>query len=136
MTGYSGTPLYKKLGIKAGSLVYLQNAPARYPALLEGLPGDVLFTETLEKKPDLIHLFTNDFHELTESLTDFRHRVKETGSIWVSWYKKASRLETELTEDTIRQTALGLGLVDIKVCAIDEIWSGLKLVIRRENRKH
>ena len=82
----------------------------------------------------MIHLFTNDFNELAESLFDFQNRIKDSGSIWVSWYKKAAKLPTELTEDIIRNTALEMKLVDVKVCAVDEKWSGLKLVIRRENR--
>ncbi len=135
MVGYSGTPLFKKLGIKSGQLVYLQNPPTNYFALLEGLPNEVHFAENLETKVDLIHLFTNDFNELAESLDEFQNRIKDDGMIWVSWYKKAAKLPTELTEDIIRETALKLKLVDVKVCAVDEKWSGLKLVIRRENRK-
>ena len=132
--GYSGTPLFRKLGIKSGHSVYLQNPPGNYLALLTGLPN-VHFVETFETRVDLIHLFTNNFNELAESLDDFQNRIKEDGMIWVSWYKKSAKLPTELTEDIIREIALRLKLVDVKVCAVDEKWSGLKLVIRRENRK-
>lgn len=135
MIGYSGTPLHKKLGIKSGFLVYLQNAPTNYFELLDELPNGVHFVENLAAKVDLIHLFTNNFNELAESLDEFQNQIKDDGMIWVSWYKKAAKLPTELTEDLIRETALKLKLVDVKVCAVDENWSGLKLVIRKENRK-
>jgi hypothetical protein len=135
MNGYSGTPLFKKLGFKSGQLVYLQNPPADYFELLGDLPGEIHFVDNLETKVDLIHLFTNNFNELSESLDELQNRIKDEGMIWVSWYKKAAKLPTELTEDLIRETALKLKLVDVKVCAVDEKWSGLKLVIRKENRK-
>ncbi len=134
MIGYSTTPLYKKLGIKSGHLIYLHNAPSNYLTLIEGAPNEVHFVENLENKVDIIHLFTNNYNELAESLVEFQNRIKDDGMIWVSWYKKAAKLPTELTEDMIRNTALKLKLVDVKVCAVDEKWSGLKLVIRRENR--
>lgn len=133
--GYSGTPLFKKLGIKSSCLVYLQNAPTNYFELLGDLPNAVHFTDNLETKVDLIHVFTNDFNELAKSLDYFQNRIKDEGSIWISWYKKSAKIPTELTEDIIRNTALKLKLVDVKVCAVDEKWSGLKFVIRRENRK-
>ncbi|MEK7723335.1 MAG: DUF3052 family protein, partial [Acidobacteriota bacterium] len=133
--GYSGTPLFKKLGIKSGHLVYLQNAPSDYFSLLGELPSNVHFVENLDAKVDLIHFFTNDFNEFVESISDFQNRIKDDGMIWVSWFKKAAKLPTELTEDIIRETALKLKLVDVKVCAVDEKWSGLKLVIRKESRK-
>lgn len=135
MVGYSGTPLFKKLGFKNGQLIYLHNPPGNYFELLGDLPGEIHPLENLETKVDLIHLFTNHFNELAESLDEFQNRIKDDGMIWVSWYKKAAKLPTELTEDLIRETALKLKLVDVKVCAVDEKWSGLKLVIRRENRK-
>lgn len=133
--GYSVTPLFKKLGIKSGHLIYLQNAPSNYLELLGDLPNEVHFVKNLETKVDLIHLFTNDFNELAEALDEFQNQIKDDGIIWISWYKKAAKLPTELTEDVIRNTALKLKLVDVKVCAVDEKWSGLKLVIRREHRK-
>lgn len=135
MTGYSGTPLYKKLGIKSGQSIYLQNAPQNYFSLLGEIPNEVHFVENLEANVDIIHLFTNNFNELAESLNDFQNCIKEDGMIWVSWYKKSAKLPSELTEDAVRNNALKLKLVDVKVCAVDEKWSGLKLVIRKEFRK-
>jgi len=132
--GYSGTPLAKKLGIKAGFTVATINPPANYQELLDPLPGDVTLAEKRQTGADLIHLFTNCRVELFAELATAVREIKQDGMIWVSWYKKAARLPTEITEDTIREAAFPLGLVDVKVCAVDDRWSGLKLVIRRENR--
>ncbi|MGB5013264.1 MAG: DUF3052 family protein [Pyrinomonadaceae bacterium] len=133
-TGYSGTPLAKKLGIKDGFLVITQNAPDNYSELVAPLPDSVSITDSSAADADLIHLFTNSRDELFGKLAECIRLIKQNGSIWVSWYKKAAKLPTEITEDTIREAAFPLGLVDIKVCAFDEKWSGLKLVIRKENR--
>ncbi|MEO8649254.1 MAG: DUF3052 domain-containing protein [Acidobacteriota bacterium] len=143
-TGYSGTPLAKKLGIKEGSLVLVINAPKDYAGLLAPVPPGVRFVGLPDDPPwpsgeigsgfDLIHLFTNSKHELLTEIPASMRNMKQNGAIWVSWYKKAAKRPTELTEDTVRDIALPLGLVDIKVCAVDELWSGLKLVIRKENR--
>ncbi len=133
-TGYSGTPLAKKLGIKDGFLVMTQNAPDNYSELVAPLPDSVSITDSSAADADLIHLFTNSRDELFGKLAECIRLIKQNGSIWVSWYKKAAKLPTEITEDTIREAAFPLGLVDIKVCAFDEKWSGLKLVIRKENR--
>jgi hypothetical protein len=132
--GYSGTPLAKKLGIKEDFLVGAVNAPANYEELLQPLPAGVVVNHSLKPDADIIHFFTNNRNELFGGLAEYKHLIKQNGSIWVSWYKKAARLPTEITEDTVREAAFPLGLVDVKVCAIDEKWSGLKLVIRRENR--
>jgi hypothetical protein len=132
--GYSGTPLATKLGIKPGSLVLTVGRPADYLELLAPLPSDVTVSSKRRKEVDLIHLFTNSRDELFRSLAELRSLIKHDGSIWVSWYKKAAKLPTEITEDTVREAAFPLGLVDVKVCAVDEKWSGLKLVIRKENR--
>ena len=132
--GYSGTPLAKKLGIKAGSIVMTVNAPPGYSDLLPPLPDGVMIGEKFGQEVDLIHFFTNSRDELARGLSKYQKLIKQDGSIWVSWYKKAAKLPTEITEDVVREVALPLGLVDIKVCAVDERWSGLKLVIRRENR--
>lgn len=132
--GYSGTPLAKKLGIKDGSTVVTINAPGDYEQLLAPLPDKVKITERRERDADVIHLFTNSRDELFAELSKCRGFVKQDGAIWVSWYKKAAKLSTEITEDTIREAVFPLGLVDVKVCAVDEKWSGLKLVIRKENR--
>ncbi|MBK6750457.1 MAG: DUF3052 family protein [Acidobacteria bacterium] len=133
-TGYSGTPLAKKLGIKDGFLVITQNAPDNYSELVAPLPDSVSITDSSAADADLIHLFTNSRDELFGKLAECIRLIKQDGSIWVSWYKKAAKLPTEITEDTIREAAFPLGLVDVKVCAFDEKWSGLKLVIRKENR--
>jgi hypothetical protein len=132
--GYSGTPLAKKLGIKEGFVIGLVNAPDHLPELLLPLPAAVTMTGTLEAGADMIHFFTNSVDELTLGLAEYKQLIKQNGAIWVSWYKKAAKLPTDITEDVVRNVALSLGLVDIKVCAVDEKWSGLKLVIRRENR--
>ena len=132
--GYSGTPLAKKLGIKPGSRVWACDAPADYRRLLEPLPEGVSVFSRPGKEVDLIHCFTKDRKELAAALPGFMKAIKKDGAIWVSWPKKASKVKTDVTEDVIRELALPLGLVDVKVCAINEIWSGLKLVIRLKNR--
>ena len=132
--GYSGTPLAKKLGIKVGFLVVTINAPDNYAELIEPLPNAVSIYDCSAVDADLIHLFTNSRDELFGKLAEYTRQIKQNGSIWVSWYKKAAKLPTEITEDTVREAAFPLGLVDVKVCAVDEKWSGLKLVIRKENR--
>ena len=132
--GYSGTPLAKKLGIKEGMRAAAVNAPDNFLELLEPLPASVIMIDMPDKGIDLIHFFTNSRDELAKGLAKYRNLIRQDGTIWVSWYKKAAKLPTEITEDTVRDVALPLGLVDIKVCAVDEKWSGLKLVIRRENR--
>jgi hypothetical protein len=135
MAGYSGTPLAKKLGIKAGMVVHVVNAPAHYATLLEPLPEKVTIAPERAKDLDVVHVFATTRSELARSLGAFLNKIKQNGIIWVSWPKKVSRVPSEITEDTVREVALPLGLVDIKVCAVDDVWSGLKLVIRRENRR-
>ena len=132
--GYSGTPLAKKLGIKAGFTVLTIDAPDNYRELLEPLPENARITTKPTKGIDLIHFFTNSRDDLFRGLAEYKKLIKQDGTIWVSWYKKAAKLPTEITEDTVRDACLPLGLVDVKVCAVDEKWSGLKLVIRKENR--
>jgi len=133
--GYSGTPLAKKLGIKAGSLVLTVNAPANYEQLLDPVPESCTITTELASEIDIVHLFTNSRDELFSELARLRNVIKQDGAIWVSWYKKAAKLPTEITEDTVREAASPLGLVDVKVCAVDDKWSGLKVVIRKVNRE-
>jgi hypothetical protein len=132
--GYSGTPLAKKLGIKAGFRVFVENGPDNYLQWLEPLPADSQFLTEFQDDLDMIHLFTDDAKKLAAKLKSYRKKLKPNGVLWVSWPKKASKRPTDITEDTIRALALPLGLVDVKVCAVDEVWSGLKLVIRLENR--
>jgi hypothetical protein len=134
VAGYSGSPLAKKLGIKEGSQVLLVGAPGNLQDLLAPLPEAVEFVPGLTEATDIVHLFSTRRAELYEALTHFRPRLKPTGTVWVSWPKKSAKVPTDITEDTVRELALPLGFVDIKVCAVDEIWSGLKLVIRKELR--
>ena len=135
MAGYSGTPLVKKLGIKPGDRIYVENGPDRYLKMLEPLPDGVSFVRRLTARVNMIHLFTKEANTVQAKLKDYMHKIVADGMIWVSWPKKAAKIPTDVTEDVIRKVALPLGLVDTKVCAVDEIWSGLKLVIRLENRK-
>ena len=135
MTGYSKTPLSKKLGIKEWSRVRTDNAPDNYLDLLQPLPKSVKISNRLRKNIDIWHLFTKSKNQLPDNLKTAMTQIHDNGTIWVSWPKKASGVITDMTEDRIREIALPLGLVDIKVCAIDEVWSGLKLVIRKSNRK-
>ena len=134
MAGYSGTPLAKKLGFKENFKVCTFNAPANYLELLAALPDDITFYKKLQNDLDMIHLFSTSKSEMHNVLKESLAHIKKNGMIWVSWPKKSSKIPSEITEDTVREVALPLGLVDIKVCAVDEIWSGLKLVIRKENR--
>ena len=134
MAGYSGTPLAKKLGIKEESRVLLVGAPAGYLALLQPLPGGVRFEKKLSRSADLVHLFTARKADLKAELARFRRDLGPRAVVWVSWPKKAAKVPTDITEDTIREVALPMGWVDIKVCAVDEVWSGLKLVVRTDLR--
>ena len=134
MAGYSGTPLPAKLGIKAGVLVCAVNAPKHYAALLFPLPHGAEIRAQFSPKADIVHLFTARKAELARALKTYRAKLHPAAAIWISWPKKASRVPSELTEDTIRAIALPLGLVDVKVCAVSEVWSGLKLVLRKELR--
>jgi hypothetical protein len=134
MAGYSGTALAKKLGIKAGSRVLVSGAPDSYRTALEPLPESVAFASRLSEAVDVIHVFATQRAKLASALAGYRRAMRADASLWVSWPKKAARVETDITEGTIREVALPLGLVDVKVCAVDDIWSGLKLVVRKELR--
>lgn len=135
MAGYSGTPLVKKLGLASGQRAFVENPPSNYRSLLDPLPDEVDFATRLHGRFDFIHFFVTTESRLRERLPVMLGRLARDGMIWVLWPKKASKVETDITEDTIRKVALPLGLVDVKVCAVDETWSGLKLVIRKELRK-
>jgi hypothetical protein len=135
MAGYSGTPLAQKLGFKSGSSVVVINAPVNYEKLLGKFARDLNFTNRVAANAEFVHFFTAWRAELAKQLKRLRKQVADTGVIWVSWPKKSSGIVTDITEDTIRAVALPLGFVDTKVCAVDETWSGLKLMIRRENRR-
>jgi hypothetical protein len=135
MTGYSGTPLVKKLGLKEGTRLYTAGAPRNYLKVLQPLPPGVRLASRMDGKTDIVHIFAAKRARLAEALRVTLKKMKPDAAIWVSWPKKAAKVETDITEDTIREIALPMGLVDIKVCAVDETWSGLKLVIRKELRK-
>jgi hypothetical protein len=134
VAGYSGTLLSKKLGIKAGSRVHLLGAPPGFQALLAPLPEGVVFVARPSGTTDLVHLFATKRARLEKALATSRKGMRADAVLWVSWPKKAARVPTDITEDIVRDVALPLGLVDVKVCAIDDVWSGLKLVLRRELR--
>tara|TARA_R110002049_G_scaffold65655_5_gene172140 strand:+ start:911 stop:1315 length:405 start_codon:yes stop_codon:yes gene_type:complete len=134
MAGYSGTPLWKKLGIKEGFRVRTTNAPDHYLALIKGLPEHTTVSSRILKDIDIWHIFSASYGELHQALPGIQQRIRRDGAIWVSWPKKASGVPSTITEDSVREIALPLGLVDIKVCAVDATWSALKLVIRKELR--
>jgi hypothetical protein len=132
--GYSGTPLAKKLGIGDGCRVWLVNAPSNYRTLLAPLPDKVSFGEQPSRDTDVAHVFTRERRALEKLLRSARSKLGPEATIWVSWPKKSSKVPTDITEDVIREVALPMGLVDVKVCAVDETWSGLKLVVRKALR--
>jgi hypothetical protein len=132
--GYSGTPLSAKLGIKSGTEIHLVGAPDGYLKLVSPLPDHVIFATRLSKNTDLVHIFTARKMQLAAALRSYRIKLKPTAAVWVSWPRKSAKVPTDITEDGIREVALPLGFVDIKVCAVTEVWSGLKLVIRKELR--
>jgi hypothetical protein len=134
MAGYSGTPLPKKLGINAGSRLVLLGAPPGFEETLGSLPDDVTVRTRAGGKADVVVLFATERAALTHRLPVLEQMIAPAGAIWVAWPKKASKVPTDITEDTVREVALPRGLVDNKVCAVDDIWSGLRLVIRRERR--
>ncbi len=133
-SGYSNTPLVKKLGIKEGFVIRLVNEPVHYFDLLAGIPANVRLIKDKKKAKDLVHYFTKKLAELERDIISLRKEIFPDGAIWVSWPKKASKVETDITEDLIRDIALSNGLVDIKVCAVDEVWSALKLVVPVKDR--
>jgi len=135
MAGYSGTPLPQKLGIKPSTIVVAMDPPENYRKLLTPVPSGVNFATRPVGNTQFVHLFVKERRALAEHLRQLRQKIAEDAVVWVSWPKKSSGVPTDITEDVIRAVALPLGFVDIKVCAVDEVWSGLKLMIRRENRK-
>jgi len=135
-SGYSGTPLAKKLGIGAGCHLYLRGAPPNYAALVAPLPAGVQVVARINADTDLIHVFASRRAELERALHASLAAMRADAVLWVSWPKKSSGLESELTENVVRELALPLELVDVKVCAVDETWSGLKLVVRKAARAH
>jgi len=132
MAGYSGTPLPQKLGIKEGHRVALVGAPAGFD--LGTLPTGASVTRRPGKQHDVIVAFVKSRADLAAKIAELRPRMTQAAGLWIAWPKKSSGIATDMTEQTIRDVALPTGLVDNKVCAIDETWSGLRLVIRRELR--
>ena len=130
--GYSGTPLASKLGLKPGQRAWFFAMPDSVRAEI----GDVGLVEAAEIEPglDVAHIFVTERVELERLLAELRGKIATDGMAWVSWPKKAAKVPTDVTEDTMRDVALPLGFVDVKVCAVDAVWSGLKLVIRKELR--
>ena len=135
MAGYSGTPLIKKLGFKPGKTVVVKHAPAHYRELLGPLPTGLVIRHRLSHPVAVVHIFATSHSRLVHDLAEARSSMTSNGMIWVSWPKKASKVPTDVTEDVIRDRALQDVLVDVKVCAVDDVWSGLKLMIRKEHRK-
>lgn len=135
MAGYSGTLLAQKLGIKSAMTVTAINEPANYRQLLGKGADGVEFFDRTRTDSTFVHLFTTRRSELEKQLSRLRMKLPNTCTVWVSWPKKSAGVPTDVTEDVIRAVALPLGFVDVKVCAIDETWSGLKLMVRRTNRK-
>jgi hypothetical protein len=134
-SGYSGTPLPKKLGIKEDHRFALLNAPPRFKATLKPMPAGVtLVTESQDVAFDVILFFTESRVELQSTFSSLAKRLVPNGGLWIVWPKRASGVTTDLTEDVVREVGLRVGLVDNKVCAIDETWSGLRFVYRRADR--
>ena len=134
MAGYSGTPLVDKLGIKPGTRIAIVNAPRGYRATLGTLPPGVIVGSTARGPLPFIHFFVKSRDVLETQLPALLRALEPDGSLWISWPKRASGVTTDVTEDVVRAVALPTGLVDVKVAAVDDVWSGLKLVRRRKNR--
>lgn len=133
-TGYSNTPLARKLGFREGCRVFLSGAPNGYADLVQPLPPGVVFESKAGGRTDIAHIFVTEGAVLRARLLALRRTLKPEASVWVSWPKQSSKVPTTVTEGTIRELAVPLGFVDIKVCAINETWSGLKLVLRKALR--
>lgn len=135
MTGYSGKALVVKLGIKKGTRVATLGAPVAYEDLVGGLPDGAKVTTSLGGPVDFIHFFANSGSELRKMFPKLKKSLVENGMLWVSWPKGASKMSTDLNENVVREIGLEAGLVDVKVCAVNETWSGLKFVYRVKDRK-
>jgi hypothetical protein len=134
-SGYSGTPLAKKLGIKEGFVISVIHAPPYYFELFTDLPARITNVPLERGKKNLVHYFVKEEKQLVKDIWKLKDAIEQNGMIWISWPKKASKVPTDITEDTVRNIALNNGLVDVKVCAVDAIWSGLKLVIPVRERE-
>jgi hypothetical protein len=134
-SGYTTMPLAKKLGIKPGYKILLHNQPEHYFELFEDLPQDLeVINDPVSEGIDFIHLFCTQFSDLIKQMDVLRPALKKTGLMWISWPKGSSKVPTDLMRDPIREYLLGVGLVDVKVAAVDEVWSGLKFVYRLKDR--
>jgi hypothetical protein len=132
--GYSGTPLANKLGYAPGLSVYIDGTPETYDGLVTPLPADLTFLDKPTRGVQFVHVFTTSAKDLAKKLKAYRSKLDPAGVVWVSWPKKAAKVPTDVTEDVIRAVCLPLGFVDVKVCAVNATWSGLKLVVRKELR--
>lgn len=132
--GYSGTPLLKKLGIGAATHLAVVGPPAGYEAILGPIPSGARVSRRLTRATNLVHVFVTRREDLADHLRSLRARLPGEVPVWVSWPKKSAKVATTVTEDVVRELALPLGYVDVKVCAVTEVWSGLKLVVRKELR--
>jgi len=135
MAGYSSRSLADKLGIKPGTTVTALAAPPAYISLLQPVPADVTFVNRLAKQARFVHCFVTRRAELEKEFPALSRSLADDGTVWISWPKKAAKTDTDLTEDVVRAIGLRAGLVDVKVCAVDELWSGLKFVRRLADRK-
>jgi hypothetical protein len=133
--GYSRRRLVEKLDLKPGTKAHLRGAPSGYREQLEPLPDGVVMRATLRAPVDFIHAFFDSERRLERDLPALRDALVPGGALWISWPKKASGKTTDITEDVVRRHALAIGLVDVKVCAVDEVWSGLKLMYRSADRQ-
>ena len=134
MTGYSGTPLQKKLGFKEGQTIALLDPPANFGELVGTLPEGVTVRSEARGKADVVVYFTTESGALEKRIVSLARMIHPMGGLWVAWPKRTSKVKTDITEDRVRDVALPTGLVDTKVCAIDDTWSGLRLVWRRSQR--
>jgi hypothetical protein len=134
MAGYSGKPLVQKLGIKPGFCIFVDGLSIAYADVVGQLPDDVRIANTAKVPLDMVHVFATEAKGLAAKLRGYRKTIAPDGMIWASWPKKASGVVTDVTEALVRETALANGLVDIKICAVDDVWSGLKLVIPVKDR--
>ena len=132
--GYSGTPLAKKLGFKAPMTVYTVDTPPEYRGWLAGLDPGVDFSTKAPRPLAAAHVFVTRKSDLAKHAAWLRKAIEPAGFVWISWPKRSANVPTDITEDTIREVALPLGFVDVKVCAVSDVWSGLKLVIRKSER--
>jgi hypothetical protein len=135
MAGYSSRSLADKLGIKPGTIVTALAAPPAYIQLLQPVPADVTFVNRLGKRARFVHCFVTHRAELEKEFPALARSLADDGTVWISWPKKAAKTDTDLTEDVVRAIGLAAGLVDVKVCAVDDLWSGLKFVRRLVDRK-